>query len=111
MDIALKINKYLEKFSDQRDPENDCLNIVDDNIFNWSFTKIPQPTEEDLAAAEVEILAEDLHKEKLVAIAALEAQVTSRRYREAFLTGDKSFIENIENQIQALRASPQQKEE
>jgi hypothetical protein len=103
MDIQLKINKYLEQFTDQRDPENDSLNIVDGNIYSWSFTSIPAPTEMDLIAAEIAILAEDSRKEKLAAIAELEAQVSPRRYREAFLTGDKSFIESIEAQVNAIR--------
>lgn len=36
-------------------------------------------------------------------IANLEAQITARRIREAILTGDNTFIQNIETQIQALR--------
>ena len=35
-------------------------------------------------------------------IAELEAKVTPRRSREAMLTGDYSFIRNIEEQIKAL---------
>tara|TARA_R110000850_G_scaffold19448_2_gene58966 strand:+ start:704 stop:1066 length:363 start_codon:yes stop_codon:yes gene_type:complete len=35
-------------------------------------------------------------------ISALEAKVTPRRSREAMLTGDYSFIQNIEDQIKAL---------
>jgi hypothetical protein len=36
-------------------------------------------------------------------IAILEAQITSRRIREAILSGDNTFIQGIETQIQALR--------
>lgn len=43
--------------------------------------------------------------EKLAAIAALEAKVTPRRLREAILTGDHSFIDDIESKISDLRAS------
>ena len=103
MDIALKISKYLEQFSEQRDPKNDSLNIVDGNIYSWSFTNIAQPTEEDLALAEAAILADEAVKSKFEAIAALEAQITPRRLREAVLTGDNSFIQNIDEQIANLR--------
>lgn len=40
----------------------------------------------------------------LQAIAALEAQMTPRRLREALLSGDLSFIESIEQQIADQRA-------
>jgi len=103
MEIALKISKYLEQFTDQRDPENDSLNIVDNSIYSWSFSNVPMPTEEDLAAAEIAILAEDLRKEKLAAIAELEATVTNRRLREAVLSGDNSFIESVDAQVAAIR--------
>ena len=33
----------------------------------------------------------------------LEKQITPRRYREAILSGDNSFIESIETQVQVLR--------
>lgn len=36
-------------------------------------------------------------------IAELENQITPRRMREALVSGDFTFIENIENQIQTLR--------
>ena len=38
-------------------------------------------------------------------IEALEKLITPRRYREAILSGDHSFIESIESQIQAIRSS------
>ena len=41
----------------------------------------------------------------LKAIADLEASVTPRRLREAVISGDKSFIEGVENQISTLRNS------
>lgn len=34
----------------------------------------------------------------------LEKQITKRRIREAIISGDASFIENIENQIETLRS-------
>jgi hypothetical protein len=42
---------------------------------------------------------------KITAIVELEVQITPRRLREALLTGDNSFIKNIEDQIAALRES------
>lgn len=41
--------------------------------------------------------------DKLQQIAELESQITPRRYREAILSGDHSFIEGIELQIEAIR--------
>lgn len=38
-------------------------------------------------------------------IASLEAQITPRRVREALLSGDHTFIQNIEAQISALRGT------
>lgn len=36
-------------------------------------------------------------------IYALEALLTQRRFREALLTGDNSYIENVDSQIAKLR--------
>lgn len=38
-------------------------------------------------------------------IAELEASVTPRRWREAVLTGDHSFVDSVDKQIAALRAA------
>lgn len=38
-------------------------------------------------------------------ISELESQVTPRRWREASLTGDFTFIESVDTQIAALRAA------
>jgi len=40
---------------------------------------------------------------KLAQIAELEAQITSRRIREAVLSGNNSFIASIDQQIDAIR--------
>jgi hypothetical protein len=50
MDIALLINEYLKGKEDLRDFENDSLNIVDNQIMEWSFANIPQLTMEELEA-------------------------------------------------------------
>lgn len=106
MDIAILINEYLSNFSEYRDIENDSINIQDNQIISWNFKpEIPMPTAEDLAACEVAVLAKQAKAEKLAQIAALEAQVTSRRLREAVLSGDNSFIADIDAQIVAIRAT------
>lgn len=48
MDIRDLINEYLK--DKQRDLENDCHNIVDDQIFSWTYKYVPQPTMEELQA-------------------------------------------------------------
>ena len=105
MDIATLITEYLAGKSELRDLENDYVNIVDNQIHTWSFTNIPCPTAEDLAICEAAVLAKQAREAKLAQIAELEAQVTPRRVREAVLSGDKSFIESIDAQIAAIRAT------
>ena len=51
----------------------------------------------------VDITSEIEQAEILRQIEELEKQITPRRYREAILSGDHSFIESVNNQIQALR--------
>lgn len=47
-DVALAIEEYLADKSELRDPENDSINIVDNRIFSWGFTNIPQPSVDEL---------------------------------------------------------------
>lgn len=105
MDIAILITEYLADKSALRDVENDSLNISDNQIVSWNFVNIPMPTAEDLAVCEAAVLAKQAKVEKLAQIAALEAQVTPRRIREAVLSGDSSFIADIDAQIAAIRAT------
>ena len=56
-------------------------------------------TVSDLAAAEAKRIASIDAQ-----ILAIEGQVTPRRIREVCITGDNTFIANIENQIAQLRA-------
>jgi len=49
-DISLLISEYLKGKDLLRDPENDSINIVNGNIHSWSFSKIPQPTADELVA-------------------------------------------------------------
>ena len=51
------------------------------------------------------LLSELTTPSKIEQIEALEKLITPRRYREAILSGDHSFIESIESQIQAIRSS------
>lgn len=105
MEIAILINEYLIDKSELRDVENDSLNIVDNQIVSWNFSNIPMPTAEELAVCEAAVLAKQAKADKLAQIAALEAQVTPRRIREAVLSGDSSFIAEIDAQIAAIRAT------
>lgn len=50
MEIQLLINEFLKDKAMLRDTENDSLNIVDNQIFSWNFTNIPQPTIEELVS-------------------------------------------------------------
>jgi len=47
-DIALLVNEYVKDA--QRDPENDCLNIVDGLLHSFSYTHIEKPTNAQLLA-------------------------------------------------------------
>lgn len=47
-DIALLISEYIK--DKQRDPENDCLNIVDGRLHSFTFTHIARPTNAQLLA-------------------------------------------------------------
>lgn len=105
MDIISLINEYLANKTAQRDTENDCVNIIDNQIVSWSFANIPCPTSEDLAACEAIVLAKQIKEAKLAQITELEAQVTPRRIREAVLSGDNSFIAGIDAQIAEIRAT------
>lgn len=67
---------------------------------------VPCTTEEcaEIAAREMAWEAGRARRDALAQIAALEAQVTQRRLREAVLTPEGSdWLENIENQIATLR--------
>lgn len=105
MDIAILITEYLADKLALRDVENDSLNISENQIVSWNFVNIPMPTAEDLAVCEATVLAKQAKEAKLTQIAALEAQITPRRIREAVLSGDNSFIADIDAQIAAIRAT------
>lgn len=103
-DMAMLVSKFLEGKESLRD-EDDCINIVDNQIYSWSFKNIPCPTFEELYAGSLAISADQYKQSVLVQISELEAQITPRRLREAVLSGDKSFIESVDAQILVLRAS------
>lgn len=84
---------------------DDCFNIHENKIHNWSFKNISKPTNEELALV-VGIKNSKKNRDTVLAqIADLEAQITPRRIREALVSGDNTFILSIESQITALRAS------
>jgi hypothetical protein len=60
MNITDLINEYLK--DKQRDLENDCFNIVDNKIFSWNFTYVPQPTQEELEALASSVEADHLQE-------------------------------------------------
>jgi hypothetical protein len=47
-DVAIAVGEYLADKTELRDPENDSINIVDNNIFSWGFANIPQPSIDEL---------------------------------------------------------------
>lgn len=71
-----------------------------DYIADWHLST-PQPTQDDLSAAEA------IADEKITiknTIAELESTITERRYREAILGIDNGWLKNINDQIAALRS-------
>ena len=68
------------------------------SLDQW-LSEQPQPTEAEIEAAAME---HDRVQPILKEMKRLESQVTPRRLREAAL-GDITFIQDIENQIAALR--------
>tara|TARA_R110002153_G_scaffold165985_1_gene318506 strand:- start:49 stop:315 length:267 start_codon:yes stop_codon:yes gene_type:complete len=81
--------KYLEDGSVQA-PSGACGDVKD--LIRLGYMK-----ETDVIESYVEPVPSTTDK-----ILELEAEVTPRRSREAMLTGDYSFIQNIEEQIKAL---------
>ena len=64
-DIVLLIEEYLKGKENLRDYGNDSLNIVDNQIYSWSFTNVPQPTVDDFLAL-INPMKARLAKEALV---------------------------------------------
>ena len=58
MDIHIIINEFLKDKQELIDFVNDSYNIVDNQIFRWGFTNIPQPTQEELEIIRIKIQAE-----------------------------------------------------
>lgn len=76
MDIALLVNEYLKGKNELRDFENDSLNIVDNQIMEWSFANIPQPSMEELEALQESVQSkmdqEAINKEALAYLASTD---------------------------------------
>lgn len=104
MNIYDLIALYLED-KQHLTTENDSYNVVKGSIYSWNFTNIPCPTAEELVVCKIAVEAKQSKQAKLAQIAELEAQVTPRRIREAVISGDNSFIANIDAQIAAIRAT------
>lgn len=64
-DIALLVSEYIK--GKQRDPENDCLNIVDGLLHSFTFTHIARPTNAQLLAlksvVEAKVSQEQINRE------------------------------------------------
>lgn len=69
------------------------------------YQTIEVPAEYSYEITDITAELESSKLVKLRQIEELEALVTPRRYREALLSGDHSFIESIEAQIEVLRNS------
>lgn len=102
-DIVLLISAYLEGKESLKDPKNDSINIVDNRIFGWSFANITKPTNAELVAFVSNVKSKQSEKILLTQIADLEASVTPRKIREAILSGDKTFIANVDSAISSVR--------
>lgn len=64
---------------------------------------IPAEYEIEITDITAQVELDRIKQEKLNQIAQLESQITPRRYREAILSGDHSFIETIELEISIIR--------
>ena len=74
-------------------------------LVNGELVALTAEEEAVLDAKEAVYEADKPRRAALAAIAALEAQVTQRRLREAALTDEgKAWLQNIEDQIAAERA-------
>ena len=103
-EVAVLVNEFLKDKKELRDFENDSLSIANNQINVWDFKNIPCPTRDELFAL-CAVIKEKNNKEAIKnEIEALEASLTPRRLREALLTGDNSFVSEVENKIIALRA-------
>ena len=47
-DMAIAVSEFLADKSQLRDPENDEINIHENNIVRWGFKNIPQPSVDEL---------------------------------------------------------------
>lgn len=77
-DIALLVSEYIK--DKQRDPENDCLNIVDGLLHSFTFTHIERPTNAQLLAlkdaVEAKVSQEQISKEAEEYLSATDWMVT-----------------------------------
>lgn len=81
------------------DEEGNELEPARTEIIEAVYETVPSEFTYEIVDITSEIEAENKKKQ----IAELEAQITPRRLREALLSGDTSFIDSVEQQIQAIR--------
>jgi hypothetical protein len=107
MDIALLVNEYLKGKEDLRDFENDSLNIVDNQIIEWSFANIPQPSMEELEALQESVQSkmdqEAINKEALAYLAASDFKVL-RHIRQKALGQELSLSDEQYLALEQQRA-------
>ena len=77
--------------------------IYNDNGYEETLVKPKSGEYETIEFTPVDTKIEELKQQKLYEIKKLESQITNRRIREAILTGDYEFINDIENKINELR--------
>lgn len=58
-DVAIAVSEYLADKTELRDIENDSLNIVNNNIYSWGFSNIPQPSISELYDANLAAIAKN----------------------------------------------------
>jgi len=85
-DIALLINEYVKDA--QRDPENDCLNIVDGLLHSFTFTHIARPTNAQLLAL------------KSVVEAKVSQELINREAEKYLLETDKWVIRLMDSGVE-----------
>jgi len=98
------INNYLEA-NKEFVTDEDSMNIVDNRIHSWNFVNVTQPSIDILYSLIDSVAKSERNAAKIKQIEQLESLITARKLREAVLSGDNSFIQNIENQISAIRAT------
>lgn len=76
-----------------------------ENKSTWQLQFTPHATDAQKAALQAALAAVQIKDDIYLQILELEAQITPRRLREAILNADGGWLQTINTQIAALRAS------